>query len=175
MICTPKAFERPQRFQAKVKVQFFLDPAIQCFYNCVICRSFPFRHRAKYIIMFVSLAEGLWGTGRTLVGAEDYLGVCSSPSFLFVAVFAGFGANSGFFVAFMRQIVREYPACFLKHIVCEYMMAVQRMFFLIVSTPISLLSHNEKVDYMVFFHVVYLYLTTSSVDCIHCLSFLTQI
>ena len=47
--------------------------------------------------------------------------------FLFVAVFTSFGADPCVFAAFVSQIMRENPACFLKYVLRKHMVAVGRV------------------------------------------------
>ena len=43
--------------QIKVKIEFFLYPAIQSLYNGIVRGSSPSRHGAKYVIIVVGLAK----------------------------------------------------------------------------------------------------------------------
>ncbi len=45
--------------QIKVKIEFFLHPAIQSLDNRIVRGSSPSRHRAKYVIIVVGLVKAL--------------------------------------------------------------------------------------------------------------------
>ena len=109
--------------QIKVKIELFLHPAIQRFYNGIVGGSSPSRHGAKYVIIMMGLAKSPRRVDSSLVGVEDYLG-CLLFSFIhklfqfikavvirFIAPGLRSNAVSQDFIVEGIQEERPFPVC----------------------------------------------------------------
>ena len=66
-------------------------------------------------------------------------------SLFLVDVFSGFWPDSGLFTAFMCQIMRKYPSCLFKHIICKSVVAMGGMLLVFLMSAVICPFHNGSV------------------------------